>query len=465
MPPTNTTPATALEITSVPSTVTQQALSALWFKHTPQAGRVLLYVGADLGLGSDAAYNPTVSVFIGPVDNLTERKWSENGADLETFTQATGGGYYLRLPVVGEQTYYFQVRNDDDDPVTAGAICAFSILEPPNLDAPTFSAVIPDDSQGFPAAVLDLTTGAFLQFPRFPAGENTDTLPTGEILTQGDYNDSRVDTYLDQVWISAASFGYASSISAIKSCRPIGKFFVLVIDYDGVTRKLYRFKARGNYEATWTLPNNGHFQTNTIAISNDGTRLYAAHGGNGDNIYVFHMTGSFSGVEEAPLAVGLSSWWFTGHGDGLVLPDGSLLFARQDYTLFPNSKFYLQRFHPTTGAVLQTIDCAPIVTGNHWCYVDDDRVLVWGYPLSGGNGFGTFKLIRLSTGATLATWTASIVGTSSATAEAYQPNAASNSCPLFVIPAPWPKVPYSEACEHLQQLNCVSACSPYPGGS
>lgn len=438
--PINCSPETAVEITALPysqtlnvtdapegltnvSSCVTRAWNAVWYRYTVPDGVTFLYVNGDRGTGSDAAYDPDTSIWTGTPPTLTEFAIGSN-----TYCSDLNAGYFFRLPVTAGETYYFQVVNHDTVTGPDPSILEFNLQTPTNVEAPIGSIVISDDADEYPAAVLGATTGAYLQFKPFPAGEYTDTLPTGEICTQNGVNDDSI-AFLDTDWnvVETVALG-TRRLVAVKSDR--SSAFYCVTRASAV-RHVEKYTAIGVQVYDKTLPSD--FDNTTVfALARDGSRIYASKTAANQPIWVYNLG---TNTQESNLAVGVVGESFAGAGDGYTARDGTLLFLKNSST-----DTFVVRYDQSTGAITNTYNPTTATYGQHFC-IDSDTVgaeslLVWGYIRGDTNNNAYFERIRLSTGASLSEiGPISVTSSSYKSTDADQPDCISNSCPVFVLTA------------------------------
>lgn len=441
--PANTTPATAIDITTLPyvseldvtgapesltnvPTCVVHAWNAVWYRYTaPDTGQVLLYLRAGKAASSNASYLPVASVWTGTADALTEL--TGEGQD---YCYALSDGIYFRVPVTAGDTYWLQVVHDGDTTAPSAAVLEVKASQPAILDAPVGSIVISDDADGYPAALLDPATGAFLRFAAFPAGEFTDTQPDGSICTQDGALDTAI-AFLDATWQVGTQIDYAPDrVNAVKSDQA-GAFFVVVrANGTGVIRVI-KYTSTGTEVWSKTLPSD-FVGTSVYAVSRDGARIYASKTSANQPIWVYNFN---TNTQEANLAVGVAGQTFAGVGTGYAAQDGSLLFMKNTST-----DCFVVRYNQTTGAVLQTYNPTTITFGNRFSMGSDavgaETMMVWGYIRGDTNDNAYFEALAVSDGSSVTECgPISVTGESLFSTEPDAPDCISNSCPVFVLSA------------------------------
>src|SRR5690348_6329325 len=202
--PTNTTLATAMDIgTTLPYSTTQTVDDAgttytVWYAYTAQPDDVVIGV---LGFGDVVRYAPVVSVWTSVSDT-----W------LPTL-QITGDNVAIQLPVVVGTTYYFEFTPNAGNPTPA--VLHLSIERSAQASVPAGSIAVPDDSAGFPLALIDATSDFNVLAFRSPfaASEAGDVLAESGAVLAFDDTDNALKIYsadyatvlatLDSTWLTA----------------------------------------------------------------------------------------------------------------------------------------------------------------------------------------------------------------------------------------------------------------------
>lgn len=441
--PSNTTPATAAAITVLPFTVllnvtdapesltdvpscVSRAWNAVWYKYTPPIGVNFIYVNANVGAGSNAGYFPSCSVWTGTPGAMTQFSITTPGGTLDYCAQLDGG-YYFRLPVTAGTTYYFQVVHDAVATGPTPSIVEFNLKKPSRVLMPAGSLAVNDDTDQYPMAVFGAASGTYLGFPNFPAGEQTDVQPTGEICTQGSESANSVKFLTAQLTVvSTYSLG-VESVVAIKADRS-GNFYVISVGAGTLTAR--KFDAIGTLLSTVNV--NPAFGSGGVwAVSRDGVRMYRGSLGFNQPLHVYNLQ---TNSAEADLVAADPAESFAGPGDGYADANGDLVFMRTDLT----TNVKVKRYNKTTGAVLNTYTPTSATFGQRFCWADDTpgSFVVWGYIRPNLNNHAVFERIKLSDGSSLSNITGvSVTGNSSQSTEPNQPDCISNSCPVFVLQA------------------------------
>lgn len=188
MPPPNTTAATAIVITSLPYSNTQELYEAgvtydAWYKYLAPEGQNYLSV---YGYGTPANYKPRAEVWFG--DNPASLEFL-NGDFVNQpgiFPITPGITYYLRFEKSG---------NFNPSPLSMSLIAASTDI------APTGSIIVPDDTDGFGAALISPINGdnyhVYGYLYPFPDGECGDSLiATKRILVEYRSSSNNEEVYL-----------------------------------------------------------------------------------------------------------------------------------------------------------------------------------------------------------------------------------------------------------------------------
>ncbi len=341
MPPTNTSKATAMEITSLPFDIVEDANDSgvtkdLWFFYTKQVGDEVLQA---LGTGGGTAYTPELIVVLADDTPFIE-------SNPETPVQVS-------FAVAFEPTIWFQCHNINGN--HAPAVLTFNVQRGPTLPARVGDLFIPDDQTegtGFPGAILDPLTGELRRYvASCPNGESGDILPTGEMLLQDVGDVVFVPTpsmkLLRHDFVQIASFTYANTPGTTDRpcCRLSDGSAFYSTEYNNIT--------------TWTLNHITPLGVKTVKDSITGTTLLTAICPNVANtvLYLSGKTGSTDSV--------IYQWDLVGHAYTtnfaaavagyvachgiLTLSDGRVVAVYQKNTV---TKDLLVKVYNAAGAVL-----------------------------------------------------------------------------------------------------------------
>jgi len=170
--PTNTSALTAIDLGTLPASVSQDVHDAgttytVWYKFTASADGV---VGV-FGFGSLGGYAPDTAVFVGPA-----------ASPVTHLNVGAGDNQPVQFPVASGVIYYLRFRTNAGNPTPAMLLVEAELF---TEQAVSVGAILdPDDTDGFPAAILDPLTGEVQRFVLgFPAGESAFALDNGYLLT------------------------------------------------------------------------------------------------------------------------------------------------------------------------------------------------------------------------------------------------------------------------------------------
>lgn len=458
--PVNITPALAFDVVTLPYLLDQEVNDAptgignvpctgtpynsTWFKFTPATGVEFVYVGADWAPGADTAtYTPACSVWVGAPGALTAYTIVQVGTDSE-FCSQLNNGFFFRLPVTPGTTYYFQCVHDGAGPVTTGARLRFQLFRPQQSVAPTGSPVITDDDDEFPAIVLGLTSGQLLRAVTFPAGEFADTNPGGRYCSVNGAANTGV-AFFDSQLLEVAAVSFAPDLIVLIKSDRAGNFYIMTRTSPATVMTVHKYTQLGVLVWSKALPAAFNVAVGG-AVSQDGVRLYASDTTPNTPLLVYNF---LTNAREADLAVGTANERFRGTGDGFALASGTLVFMKYKST---DNAIRVVMYHPTTGVQVATWTPTVSTYINHYCYHDETSLLLWGYLLADTNNHAIMERIDLVNGGTLSSaMNIPVTSTSTVSRDEYNPDAISNSCPLFVLTAPL-LLPGTEVTEDIRCL-------------
>jgi hypothetical protein len=450
MPPSNTTPGTATVISSLPYTTTQDPTGSspdttyvppcnssaihlpLWFTYTPTPGITAL--GFHFNRTSPGSYDPVLTAWQGTPPTLTLVVPS---GPTSCFSLWDANGGYASLNVAPGTTYYFQLS---DDSGVADAQLLFEVTAQMPATAPIGSFLVTNDQIGFPAVLLNRTTGAVLQVFGFPASEQGDWLPDGTLAILAEtpttpflilnVYDSQL-TLLRQVssWITAP-YDKAGPITSngVDTWYVVGQSESVPSPFC----RVYQITVGGTVVTSWDIwtavgGTTGTNRAQGIAVEPDGSVLYFLRRritvGGSELISV----GRWDLVSNVPLsdAVPGNPLWTDNGRDLFRLADGSLLFYTTDTVLRYTTGGTLLNTYPLSGA-----GSTPRLRPD-----PSDATVFWVMHWPSGPTGGLpahFTKIRLSDGAVLADVVTTIVEPGhSAGPPQFGP---SQCCPLLLNP-------------------------------
>lgn len=437
---TNVTPETAQAITALPfavdvdpsggadSTYTTTCGLAyrtpLWYTYTPPAGVTAV------GLGFQAAnalldYFPSLSIWTGSLGSLTQHPhWCWSWSELT-------GEILVQLAVTPGTTYYLQfVNNLVSSPVTLSNL-QFRMQAPDRQTVTTGSLFISNDTAGFPAVIVDPTTGNVLDVVGFSAFEQAAMLPNGRMLIARINTSDNTDAY-------ELYTGNRTLITTITSPIVANQYEFGGVATDGTDfyvsagvfagggtngATLYHISSGGTVGASWTLPAPAG-NMNGMAVS--GTTVYwTIETSNQTAIRRFDLS---SGSALSDLVATEAGGAKRGR-DLEVTADGDLLSMHFD----GSSTYTVRRYNTSTGALEQTYGIGSTLNGSsppRFRIDQNDPTAMWvmNFPSLGSS---TYQRIRLSDGTVLTSFT--IGNRDDRENDQDVMFAPSQSCPLMVI--------------------------------
>lgn len=315
-PPTNTTAATAIVIPGLPYSTTQRVddngtTYDVWYSFTPPACVELLGI---IAYGDATIYTPRVQVYIGPAS-----------APIVHYNDS-GDNDATQVPVVPETEYFIKLRTNVGNPSPANL--ALSVYAGPNITAPVGSLVISDDTPGYPAMIVNASTGEVSRsrYP-FPSGEEGDSLPGGQMLVSDPYDTQTYQLFNAQFDLVTTLPTLGANYYAMVRATPGANVFVIAdagwapeVPGEGVGPTVGTVGPDGILGATlWMLPALAA-QLRCFVADNNLAILYYATWWNSE-VRRWDLEGD---VGLAPLVATV-----TDHGalDMLMLADGSLVVS------------------------------------------------------------------------------------------------------------------------------------------
>lgn len=433
-PPTNIDFLSAADLGTLPASLTQQvddsgSTYTVYYKYTAVPGENMI---GFWGFGDLSTYRPFVNVYTG--DPSAPTPWLP-------LNQITALNVPIQVYVVPGENYFFElVPNGNFTPsiLTIDALTG----PPPDASVPTGSIFISDDSDGFPAAILDNGTALPIRFVApVVNGDFGDVLRSGIFLISDQLNGAVTlyDNQLAEVVSIPNPLYPGSTRSIVMRGNVTSQFYIADPGVGASHAKVGTISDTGAVGGTiWTLASAGILG---LAPSPDETILYYTGAGS----TVASPVLRWDLLADAPLTDLVAGIAGTTVGkDVLVLGDGTVLVSYRDQA--PPNLWYVKRYDPT-GALLNTYTFSD-AKGNDFrmCNALDDPVSfeTWSKIDSVGGGNGTssrFDRIRVSDGAV----TLSRGPVPQYEAGAYQPDQTatplarfghSNSCPLLIMQSP-----------------------------
>lgn len=438
-PPPNTTFGTAIAITTLPFVTTQDAMDHddglvydLWYTYTPSDSYV--YGMFAYGNFSDYFVECEVYTLVAGVPTSYLGLGSNNRDDRPVY-----------FPVTSGETYYIKLV-DDSDPGIPAAICNISFKRSPEEEIQVGDIFVPDERDGFPAAIIDPATGDI----RAMATEFNDTPSVaGDVLLNGtflldDRTNQNFELYdADFNLLTVVAFPWTGSYPIVRTCRPGNCFYVAnrVSETPGPTDFpiVKRIDANGVIGLSWTLPQTGLV---SLAVNNAETIMYNA--GQGLNsaalnapIKRWDLVNSVMVSDFAAAVAGYSVRSL------MVLADDTILALYGESVGTPDAFI---RHYDTSGTILHTYTLGEtVVTGyasNYLFQALDDPASFWvrHHPRVGGEfNITEHTHIEVSSGTELAAvltteFTAGVA--TRFTEEAALPQFGNApSCPVFLLQA------------------------------
>jgi hypothetical protein len=158
----------------------------------------------------------------------------------------------------------------------------------PTSAAARGSALIVDDSFGFPAAVINPSTGELLRFVHpLPAGEAGDTLASG-VMAIEEFADPSVKLFdADFNPIATVSINTQTTAGSIRANRTLNKFFA--VSKAANPDEVKAIGPDGTVSATYPITDVNNIRA--IAVSNDQSILHFSHTGNIAAIFRWDLVG------------------------------------------------------------------------------------------------------------------------------------------------------------------------------
>lgn len=382
--PTNTTPGTAIDITTLPYSNTQVVdfggvTSTVWYKYTFDVDKVI----GIFGFGSGGVYTTRIDVY-GPNSSVIH---SDIASTINRPIQLQGNAgdqYFIKLaPVAGNPT---------------PANLAITAYEAPTDAIVAGDIMVNDDTPGFPAIILNGTTLAPRRF-EFPigAGEFGDSLITGvPVYAVQDINLFKVAVYDENFDLISAFTPLGSDDDPyIRSNKVLDLIYVLApnatlnwilqsIDHTGTVS--------GALVTTGILANGNLIKA--FSVNNDATIIYL--GGNGATWGALRQWNIAGAALGADIAASIANNQIT---DVLVLTDGTIVAMYVNTgTLDVNVRRY-----SAAGALLNTYALGTSFHSSgfdHICHAEDDPTHFWAWTHGTGadQGKSRFRKINVSTG-------------------------------------------------------------------
>lgn len=359
--PTNTSAATAIDITSLPYSVVQTVDDAgttytVWYKHTAESDGTLSIWG--LGSSNLTTYRPTCFIYI---------------------TDPTGAAYNsyqnrpIYFPVTAGLTYYFKFVSNAGNP--SPAPLTVSLIAHAEADAPAGSIAIVDVHQGYPVAMLDATADdVVLRYvPNVSATEYGAAILPNAILALAIGRELVLyDSNYHAFSFSGDIFGSGTANRLVNvTSNNRDAFYVSTGNpYALASAKVARVTSAGVVgSTTWTL---GAQEVNGICVSPDETILYYTTITANDPVRRWDLVND---VALTDLAAGINAQTVACR-NCLCLDDGTVLVLYRNSTATTS----FVRHYATDGSVIATCSLDYTVSDPEDVLardVDDTHFWVW----------------------------------------------------------------------------------------
>lgn len=427
--PTNTDATTAIDLGTLPASVSQNVHDAgttytVWYKFTAPAGSVV--IGA-FGFGDLVTYRPTIRPHDGPA-----------AAPVQILSIA-GQNIPIQFPVTAGTEYFLKFTTNGGNPTPA--VLLIEVEAKSQDTAAAGSIIVPDDTDGFPAAVIDPATGDVLRFIHpFPAGEAGDVLTNGSFLVNETGTDD-VSLYNNQFVLQATVTPIASLLTrSFVRLSPTLQTFYVGTGNSGGAGKITTVSSAGVLGGTtWTLPATG---MTALAPNNDGSIVYVSGQTASVNTPVKRWLTGTSAFSVTDLIAGQGA--NTSVQDILVLADDTVVVAWRHSGTSALTVKHLD----TAGATLNTYTTTSNSNGARLAYDNADYgTLIWLWTHASG-GVSTFHKITVST----------MVAASTITAQEFE----SGSFDGTATATPSDRFGHSFSCPFLMSRASVSDTPPPP---
>jgi hypothetical protein len=419
--PTNVTPATAIDITTLPYDINLDvtALAApftVWWKRTITADDVML--GFFAYPSTAIAYNPKISFWTTALSSPSAYP-SINPLIIPPDTPG-------QLPVNAGDTIWMKIED-----TTGGAvpgILVFGARPSPNSAAPIGSLFVNDDTEQWFASILDATTGAVIRQARTTVGEEGAIFDSGQMVLQND----------DALSEGAKLYLYAANLNLITTLA-LGSPEVTMNTNGPLLYTSERIGVTANvniktYDTSLVLQNTFLLTANRpacMAVSKDNSEIYFNRGSINNPIQKMVLgTLVVTDLVTAPASNHMEKQCLQ------VLSDGTILAS------WISGSTFLIRAYNSSGAQINSYSftLSNRTDGPRLAIAQDDpnSFWVWASSLSAGVRSSKFQRIKVSDGSTLASFTVDVfesglgVPVASGITEPVQKFGNSKSCPFLV---------------------------------
>lgn len=380
--PTNTSAGTAINMVLPYSTVQTGIHDAgttysVFYKTTATTTGLL----SVFGFGDLVTYQPKVSVLVGI------------GATPYLITLADANKA-IQVPVTAGTTYWFEFTPNAGNPTPATLTLTARMLV--EQTAPAGSIVVNDDTEGFPAIVIDTAGNIVKSLQGIVAGEAGDVLDNGIVALADGWNDA-IALY-DSNWnliATSPSIVMASLMGVLRTCQGTQRFWFTYVE--GGARKARSIDSAGTLGTAHTLTAIANVQAS--AASNDETILYHCASGTNAAIRRWDLVND---VALSNLVAGIASYQTA---DILVLSDSTIIVSYIKTSATFDVKVLA---YDSSGATLQTYNFGstqtfPGGTFPRLAYGQDATSFwIWTHPTTGAS---KFEEVKVSDGSILTTVT------------------------------------------------------------
>lgn len=294
MPPPNTTPGTAIDITTFPFEVDVDPEAggiSLYYKVTGPASNCIIGAYANSVVPWIAGhYLPSLLIY---EDDGTTPMF---GGHLDSFNS-------LQIPVATGELIYIRIRNIVGT-YTTGDTIHLSVVLPPNSSLENGDILINDDTNFFPLLILR-DNGEIVKFIPFPAGERASILRNRISLWQdridAGFNPTGTGSFGDTLSLFDSSLVKITDITGANANTDVGEpiivsnhidtFYVVQNQTTSIINVRTIDTAGAIGATTWTLPTNA-VRCKAACPNRDETILYYASGNSNTPVRRYDLVNS-----------------------------------------------------------------------------------------------------------------------------------------------------------------------------
>lgn len=416
--PTNISAATALEIATLPYTVTitpDSATQVLWWTYTPVDCETV--IGIRPWTDDDATYRPEVAFW--------------EGMTAANLSALVGGVVYFGpeptyIPVTPGLPVFFQI-GDFSTGTPAGTL-QLTVASAPRRQVTPGDLIISDDGRYLPATVRSRADGSVVRYvPVVPAEEAASA--KGSMLVSDSWSSENLVLY-NQTGTEKKTYFPIGPVNTITQNRRDTYYVVWGTDFHKITSDVLE-------TMPYALP---HSDIQGVAVDENLDRLYYTRPPANNQIKYLTLSDGTGATDWVDVA------GYRTCGDMLIMPDGSLVTGH----IFGSTNL-LKRHNPD-GTEAWSIDMGTDEIYHLAHDVNPLQFWVWFYPLLTGEN-GRFRLFNVNTGDVLIEWDrptfrfGQMNGDGTATSEIF---GHSQSCTFWVAP------------ENCDECGCESVIPPRP---